>query len=370
MPARCACLCVGWAVCVLCAAWLTNHFDQDPLLSVKLGKWVETVTGHPCFDIYACLKNGIALCVLIDKIKPGIHGKHGYNKRATVHMAQRDNIKLYLTACANFGMASSELFEISDLHENRNIPSVISNLVSLSRRARFVEEFSGPYLEAEGISTAPIAPASEKMAPKSFHRRSRSGAGFATTASPSPQTFGGNLAANNNAEPYKNSAPEYKSSAPEFNLDVPAKPRNRNVGAAHKAQTQASSASSAKVPPRGSSAARSHEVLPNTQTSQSQKREPSLVSRLRDLQSELDALRAENEELRANPRGGGTRAQNTASGGKKGGMVGSLAGRINTRLQGVYLVVGKAVVWTGVLAMVAGTTYLGLKFRTPTLESQ
>jgi hypothetical protein len=47
----------------------------------------------------------------------------------------KDNIKLYLQACATLGIPSTSMFLEVDLHEGRYLPAVMQNLLAMQTRA-------------------------------------------------------------------------------------------------------------------------------------------------------------------------------------------------------------------------------------------
>ena len=55
---------------------------------------------------------------------------------------QRENIEMYLKACANYGLKEQDLFQVNDLYENKNLYMVVDNLYNLGGMVR---EISGPH---------------------------------------------------------------------------------------------------------------------------------------------------------------------------------------------------------------------------------
>jgi len=87
----------------------------------------ENITGN----IYDELKDGIMLCKLMNKFRPGLIPV--INTKLTP-LSERDNIKLYLETCTRIGMAKSDLFLVGDLHDKKYLPSVMQNLLALEKR--------------------------------------------------------------------------------------------------------------------------------------------------------------------------------------------------------------------------------------------
>ena len=44
---------------------------------------------------------------------------------------QRENIEMYLKACAAYGLKEQDLFQVNDLFENKNLYMVVDNLCNL-----------------------------------------------------------------------------------------------------------------------------------------------------------------------------------------------------------------------------------------------
>lgn len=112
-------------------------------------QWVQQVTGG-ALDLQATsqdgfggqLKDGKALCNLINKLAPG-----SVKKVNTMNapFKQRENIEMYLNACSNYGMTEGDLFQVNDLYEQKNIYMVVDNLRSLGGLAQ-KKGWGGPSL--------------------------------------------------------------------------------------------------------------------------------------------------------------------------------------------------------------------------------
>jgi len=109
---------------------------RDPNLERDIEGWIETVIGEklmPPGNLAESLKNGIALCKIINVIRPG--SIKTINKKP-IALMEMENIGFYLKACWNLGVPSGELFVTSDLYlKKRNTYSttkycVISTLSS------------------------------------------------------------------------------------------------------------------------------------------------------------------------------------------------------------------------------------------------
>ncbi|XP_066935109.1 myophilin-like [Clytia hemisphaerica] len=88
------------------------------------------------------LKDGIVLCKLMNKIKPGSISKINESKMA---FKQMENISKFLAECEALGMSKIDLFQTVDLYEAQNVPQVVNGIYAVARKAR-VNGFTGPSL--------------------------------------------------------------------------------------------------------------------------------------------------------------------------------------------------------------------------------
>merc|ERR1712203_1057221 len=79
-------------------------------------------------DFGTVLKDGAVLCQLINAISPGSVKKINTMKAP---FKQRENIEMYLKACAAYGLKEQDLFQVNDLYENKNLYMVVDNLYNL-----------------------------------------------------------------------------------------------------------------------------------------------------------------------------------------------------------------------------------------------
>lgn len=54
---------------------------------------------------------------------------------------------MYLAACERMGMKKADLFVVSDLYEEKYLPAVLQNIISLSRFACSSSSFDGPRVQ-------------------------------------------------------------------------------------------------------------------------------------------------------------------------------------------------------------------------------
>eukprot|EP01102_Stenamoeba_stenopodia_P007925 TRINITY_DN2236_c0_g1_i4.p1 TRINITY_DN2236_c0_g1~~TRINITY_DN2236_c0_g1_i4.p1 ORF type:complete len:509 (-),score=137.76 TRINITY_DN2236_c0_g1_i4:70-1596(-) len=96
--------------------------------------WVEAMTGDKCDDIYESLKSGVTLCRLINAIRPNAIAKIDTRNSLRFGPAvSRENIKIYLDRCVMLGIPKSELFNISDLYDKKDLAAVVRNILALKR---------------------------------------------------------------------------------------------------------------------------------------------------------------------------------------------------------------------------------------------
>ncbi|XP_045888393.1 LIM domain only protein 7b isoform X6 [Micropterus dolomieu] len=120
-------------------------------------RWIEEVTGKSfgCNDFRAALENGVLLCDLINKLKPGIIKRVN---RLSTPIAGLDNVSVFLKACSKLGLNVSQLFHPGDLQDlstratlrrdesNRRLKNVLITIYWLGRKAHLDTFYSGPLL--------------------------------------------------------------------------------------------------------------------------------------------------------------------------------------------------------------------------------
>ncbi|XP_061917775.1 LIM domain only protein 7 isoform X2 [Entelurus aequoreus] len=124
---------------------------------VEAQRWIEAVTKKTFKgkDFRSSLENGVLLCDLINKIKPGVVKKVN---RLPTPIAWLDNINVFLKAGLKLGLKEAQLFHPGDLQDlssrvtvkdeetNRRLRNVVITLYWLSRRAQSERSYNGPYL--------------------------------------------------------------------------------------------------------------------------------------------------------------------------------------------------------------------------------
>ncbi|XP_067460129.1 LIM domain only protein 7-like isoform X6 [Thunnus thynnus] len=120
-------------------------------------RWIEAVTKKRfgSNDFRSALENGVLLCDLINKIKPGIVKRVN---RLPTPIAGLDNLNVFLKACGKLGLKEAQLFHPGDLQDlstrvtvkhqetHRRLKNVLITIYWLGRRAQCERFYDGPYL--------------------------------------------------------------------------------------------------------------------------------------------------------------------------------------------------------------------------------
>uniref|UniRef100_A0A3Q4G2R0 Calponin-homology (CH) domain-containing protein n=1 Tax=Neolamprologus brichardi TaxID=32507 RepID=A0A3Q4G2R0_NEOBR len=79
-------------------------------------RWIEAVTKKKfgSKDFRSALENGVLLCELINKIKPGVVKRVN---RLPTPIAGLDNLNVFLKACGKLGLKEAQLFHPGDLQD-------------------------------------------------------------------------------------------------------------------------------------------------------------------------------------------------------------------------------------------------------------
>ncbi|KAM4608928.1 LIM domain only protein 7-like isoform 1-T1 [Polymixia lowei] len=125
-------------------------------------RWVELVTKKKfgSNNFRSALENGVLLCDLINKIKPGIIKRVN---RLPTPIAGLDNLNVFLKACGKLGLKEAQLFHPGDLQDlstrvtvkhqetNRRLKNVLITIYWLGRRAHCDPFYDGPYLNLKAF---------------------------------------------------------------------------------------------------------------------------------------------------------------------------------------------------------------------------
>ncbi|XP_062856940.1 LIM and calponin homology domains-containing protein 1 isoform X2 [Trichomycterus rosablanca] len=139
---------------------LTDTASEPALREAQ--RWIEAVTGRSIGerDLRGGLDNGILLCELLSKIKPGLEKKIN---RLQTPLAGQDNLTLFLKGCEELGLKGSQLFDPGDLQDprtnkgsdcNKRLKHVLITIYWLGRAANNCATYNGPTLdlrEFEGL---------------------------------------------------------------------------------------------------------------------------------------------------------------------------------------------------------------------------
>lgn len=120
-----------------------NAGKIKPEFAAEMREWIEQVIGEPLEgeSLQEGLKNGIALCKLINAIKPGTIKK--IHPPTSVAFKQMENISFFLSACKEFGVPPYDLFLTPDLYESANMLSVMGTIAALGGVAKKMG-YNGP----------------------------------------------------------------------------------------------------------------------------------------------------------------------------------------------------------------------------------
>jgi hypothetical protein len=117
----------------------TVHEHIQKRLETKLDKpreakaraWLEELLGEKFEEetFQEALKNGVRLCNALNKVYPQSVPKVNVTGPVFVH---RENIGNYVKACGRLGFNKSNLFETTDLYDNKNMTKVVENVYELA----------------------------------------------------------------------------------------------------------------------------------------------------------------------------------------------------------------------------------------------
>jgi F-box protein 20 len=91
-----------------------EQIDSDlQAVVTEARQWIQAVIGKELQgEFRESLEDGIVLCELMSKLKPGSIRKINAKNIAIAHL---DNLKQFLTACESLGLKDSQLFNLTDL---------------------------------------------------------------------------------------------------------------------------------------------------------------------------------------------------------------------------------------------------------------
>uniref|UniRef100_A0A3B1JV10 LIM domain 7a n=1 Tax=Astyanax mexicanus TaxID=7994 RepID=A0A3B1JV10_ASTMX len=141
--------------------WSESLSECDAALS-EAQRWMEAVTKKKfgSCSFRSSLENGVLLCDLVNKIKPGIIRR--VNRHSTP-IAGLDNVNIFLKACGKLGLKEAQLFHPGDLQDlstrvtvkhqetSRRLKNVLITIYWLGRKAQVDPAYNGPYLNLKAF---------------------------------------------------------------------------------------------------------------------------------------------------------------------------------------------------------------------------
>ncbi|XP_059055437.1 muscle-specific protein 20-like [Achroia grisella] len=119
---------------------------REPEKEAEAQSWIESVIGERFPQGYAyeeALRDGIILCKLMNRLQPGIITKVNISGGDYKFM---DNISQFQKACVKYGVPDVDLFQTTDLWDQKNIALVTQTIFALGRTAYKHPEWRGPFL--------------------------------------------------------------------------------------------------------------------------------------------------------------------------------------------------------------------------------
>ncbi|XP_015220019.1 LIM domain only protein 7 isoform X14 [Lepisosteus oculatus] len=142
--------------------WRENSNVSCDLAFAEAQRWMEEVTNKKfgSNNFRSALENGVLLCDLINKIKPGIIKKVN---RLSTPIAGLDNVNVFLKACGRLGLKEAQLFHPGDLQDlstrvtvkpeetDRRLKNVLITIYWLGRKAQTDPFYNGPHLNLKAF---------------------------------------------------------------------------------------------------------------------------------------------------------------------------------------------------------------------------
>ncbi|OHS97082.1 Calponin-1 [Tritrichomonas foetus] len=118
----------------------------DKELESRCREWVEGVLGRKLegATFRDAVLDGSALCDLINVLSPGKIPKVHKSK---ILMFRRENFGFFQRASVDLGVLQNETAVFEDVNDDKNMPQLLTNIISLARNTQFKPGFKGPQLK-------------------------------------------------------------------------------------------------------------------------------------------------------------------------------------------------------------------------------
>lgn len=123
---------------------IANMPGRDPVLEGEILEWIAAMTGKvkPEKVKYEdFLGDGLVLCELINKLRPGSVKKLS---KGSGNFAKMENVAAFTKGVTAYGVQKEDMFASCDLVERRNIPQVTQCLFALGCQTQKHPEYDGP----------------------------------------------------------------------------------------------------------------------------------------------------------------------------------------------------------------------------------
>ncbi|XP_071818843.1 myophilin-like [Apostichopus japonicus] len=118
---------------------------RSEALEADCRNFISHVTGEAVEgEKFDALKDGVLLCKALNCIVPGSVPK--IENASKNKFAKRANIEAFVQGLTKAGVKGTELFQVNDLYENKNLAQVALGITALGRLAQKQEGYSGPIL--------------------------------------------------------------------------------------------------------------------------------------------------------------------------------------------------------------------------------
>lgn len=119
---------------------------REPEQEAEAQQWIERVIGArfpPGVSYEYALKDGVILCMLMNRLQPGLISKINTSGGDYKMM---DNLNQFQKACLAYGVPDVDLFQAVDLIEQKNIAQVTNTIFAIGRTTYKHPEWRGPWL--------------------------------------------------------------------------------------------------------------------------------------------------------------------------------------------------------------------------------